>query len=65
MILRGLEQTPNLAAPSAVGLLLEQAIASRPSNAELRLRLADFRLERYDFAGAAAALEDALRLDKD
>ena len=49
--------------PSTAASLLEKAIAARPADAALRLKLANLRLDRFDFAGAAAALEDALRLD--
>lgn len=51
--------------PSTAGSLLEKAIAARPADAALRLKLANLRLDRFDFAGAAAALEDALQLDPD
>lgn len=43
--------------------MLERAIAARPANALLRLKLADLRLDGYDFAAAAPDLEEALRLD--
>jgi tetratricopeptide (TPR) repeat protein len=52
-----------IAAPAAAASLLEQAIAARPDNAQLRLKLADLRLDRFDFAAAAPALESALSLD--
>lgn len=55
----------NVAAPAAAASLLEQAIASRPDNAALRLKLADLQFDRYDFAAAASALEAALALDPD
>lgn len=45
------------------GTLLEQAVAARPDRAELRLKLADVHLGRFDFAAAAAALETALDLN--
>ena len=53
----------DVARPTAVATLLAQAIAARPDNAALRLKLADFHLDRFDFAGAAEALEVALKLD--
>jgi tetratricopeptide (TPR) repeat protein len=53
----------NVAAPAAAASLLRQAIAARPDNAALRLKLANLELDRYDFAAAAPALEAALRLD--
>jgi tetratricopeptide (TPR) repeat protein len=45
--------------------LLRQAIAIRPRNALLRLKLADLEIDRYDFAAAASALEAALDLEPD
>ncbi|HYE26919.1 MAG TPA: putative 2OG-Fe(II) oxygenase [Allosphingosinicella sp.] len=53
----------NVASPSAAASLLERAIAERPANALLRLKLADLHLDRYDFAAAADALEKALDID--
>jgi len=53
----------DLASPEAVRALLERAIESRPTNAVLRLKLANVHLDRYDFAAAAGELEVALRLD--
>jgi tetratricopeptide (TPR) repeat protein len=55
----------DVAPPSAADALLEQAIKARPGLALLRLKLADLRLDRYDFASAADALEAALGLDPD
>ena len=52
-----------VAAPAAAESLLQQAIAARPDNAALRLKLANLELDRYGFAAAAPALEAALRLD--
>ncbi len=63
MIRWGPHQTADLAEPTAVARLLAQAIAVRPDNAALRLKLADLHLDRYDFAGAAEALEAALARD--
>ena len=53
------------AAPAAAAALLEKAIAARPGNALLRLKLADLEIDRYRFAAAATALEAALDLDPD
>lgn len=53
----------DVAAPAAAQSLIERAVAARPDNASLRLKLANLRLDRYDFAGAAEALEAALQLD--
>jgi tetratricopeptide (TPR) repeat protein len=53
----------DVAPPAAAASLLERAIAARPGNAALRLKFADLLLDRYDFAGAAAALETVLELD--
>lgn len=55
----------DLAAPAAAGGLLRQAIALRPGNALLRLKLADLELDRYDFAAASRSLETALNLQPD
>lgn len=53
----------NLAPPAAAALLLEQVIERRPTDAALRLKLADLSLDRFDFGTATNALEIALRLD--
>jgi tetratricopeptide (TPR) repeat protein len=53
----------NVAAPGPIASLIEQSIAARPENPKLWLKLANFRLDSYDFAGAAAALEAALERD--
>jgi tetratricopeptide (TPR) repeat protein len=55
----------DVASPSLAQSLIERAIESRPAHAPLQVKLADLRLDRYDFAAAAAALEVALRLDPD
>lgn len=52
-----------VAAPAAAASLLERAITLRPDRADLRVKLADLLLDRYDFAGAAALLEQAVALD--
>jgi tetratricopeptide (TPR) repeat protein len=52
-----------VASPGVVGTLLAQAIAASPDSAALRLKLANVSLDRFDFAAAANALEEALRLD--
>jgi tetratricopeptide (TPR) repeat protein len=56
-------ESSDVAAPAEASALLERAIAARPAAAPLRLKLADLRLDRYDFAAAADALETALSLD--
>lgn len=53
----------DVAAPAAAAALLEQAIAKYPESASFRLRFANLLLDRYDFAGAAAALEAGLAID--
>lgn len=65
MIRWGPAERSNVAAPAAAESLLRQAISDRPDNAALRLKLANLALDRFDFAAAAAALEDGLRLDPD
>jgi tetratricopeptide (TPR) repeat protein len=59
----GPHQAADLAEPAAVAKLLARAIDARPANAVLRLKLAHFHLDRYDFAAAAKALAAALALD--
>ena len=53
----------DVASPAAAGAVLDRAIAQHPDNAALRLRQAGVALDRFDFGGAAAALEAALRAD--
>lgn len=65
MIRWGPADCADLAAPAAAAALLDRAIAARPGNALLRLRLADLAIDRFDFAAAASALEAALGLDPD
>jgi tetratricopeptide (TPR) repeat protein len=59
----GPHQTADLAEPTAVAGLLARAIAERPANPALRLKLADFHFDRFDFTLAAEALATALALD--
>jgi len=49
--------------PGIAADLLNRAIAIDPDNPILFARRAELHLDRFDFAGAAAALETALRLD--
>lgn len=52
-----------VAPPAAAAALLEKAVAVAPRNPNLRIKLAGVRLDQYDFAGAASALEAALEID--
>lgn len=56
-------RSAKVAEPNAVGALLGQAIAANPANATLHVKLADWHLDRFDFASAARSLEQALALD--
>jgi tetratricopeptide (TPR) repeat protein len=53
----------NVAAPAAAASLLERGIAANPANPDLRIKLADVEMERYDFASAERALEAAIEID--
>lgn len=55
----------NIAPPKAVAELLSKAVAAAPDNPALQVKLADLRLDSYDFAGAASALEAALMIEPD
>jgi tetratricopeptide (TPR) repeat protein len=55
----------NIAAPGTAESLLRRAISEKPANPSLRIKLADLLLDRYDFDGAASALEAALAADAD
>ncbi|HYI41571.1 MAG TPA: putative 2OG-Fe(II) oxygenase [Allosphingosinicella sp.] len=65
MIRWGPADCADRAAPATAAALLERAMNARPGNALLRLKKADFDLDRYDFAAAATSLEAALGLDPD
>jgi tetratricopeptide (TPR) repeat protein len=50
-------------APTAAGRLLRQAIAIKPDDPELQVRLGNLSRDSFDFTSAASAFEAALRLD--
>jgi tetratricopeptide (TPR) repeat protein len=58
----GPAECEDVAPPAAVAALLRRAIESSPGNPVLLAKLAAVQLSRYDFEGASANLQAALRL---
>jgi Flp pilus assembly protein TadD len=63
MILWRAAEGDGVAPPDVALRLLEKALAADPANPHLHARLAALALDRYDFAGAEAAIARALELD--
>ena len=52
-----------VAAPAAAAALLRQALAARPDDSNLHLKVALLALDRFDFRAAANGFEEVLRLE--